>query len=115
VLKSIAFLWNKLFCPFSSTLSPCHQLPIPFSPKLSTDYPSLLHTHHLLTNLLNQLYTAPITCNPWHKHPPLQQQKYVQHTQGPQKPATPSLLPPLTHTTSHYSFSCHPIQLPKFQ
>jgi hypothetical protein len=31
---------------------------------MSAHYPSLLHTHHLLTNLLYHLYTAPTTCNP---------------------------------------------------
>jgi hypothetical protein len=36
---------------------------------LSTYYPSLLHTYHLLTN---QLYITPTPCNPWHKNPTLQ-------------------------------------------
>jgi hypothetical protein len=51
------------------------------SPNLSPHYLSLLHTHHLLTSLLYQLHTIPAPCNPWHKHPSLQQQKYIQtHT-----------------------------------
>jgi hypothetical protein len=99
VLKSIALLPNNLFCPFSPTLSPCLHLPLPFSPNLSPDYPSLLHTHHLLTNLLYQLYTTPNPCNSQHKNPPLQQQKYTQIHTRPQKPATPTMLP-LTHPTS---------------
>jgi hypothetical protein len=63
---------NYSFCPFSSTLSPCPRFPFPFSSNLSLDYTNLLHTHHLQTNLLYQLYTIPTTCNPWHKHLALQ-------------------------------------------
>jgi hypothetical protein len=57
VLKSIALLPNYSFFLFLSTLSLCPQLPLPFSLSLSPEYPSLLHTHHLLTNILYQLYT----------------------------------------------------------
>jgi hypothetical protein len=63
VLKSIAFLSSYSFCPFLSTLS-CPHLPLPFSSNLLPDYPFLLHTHHLQTNLLYQLYTTPTLCNP---------------------------------------------------
>jgi hypothetical protein len=44
--------------------SPSPHLSLPFSPNLSPDYPSLLHTHHLLTNLLYQLYTTSKPSNP---------------------------------------------------
>jgi hypothetical protein len=64
VLKSIALLPNNSFCLFSPTLSPYPHLPIPFSPNLSPDYPSLLYTYHPLTNLWYQLYTTPNPCNP---------------------------------------------------
>jgi hypothetical protein len=57
VLKSIAVLPNNSFCPFSPTLSLCPYLPLPFSLNLSPDYPSLLHTRHLLRNLLTTLQT----------------------------------------------------------
>jgi hypothetical protein len=72
VLKSVSLLSNDSFCPFSSTLSPWPHLPLPLSFNLSPDYLSLLHTHHLLTNLLHQLYTTPTPCNLWQKHPTLQ-------------------------------------------
>jgi hypothetical protein len=41
-----------LFSSFLSTFFSCPHLPLPFSPSLSPDYPSPVHTHHLLTNLL---------------------------------------------------------------
>jgi hypothetical protein len=63
VLKSTVLLPNNSFCPFSPTIIPCSQLSLTFSPNLSPDYHSLLHSHHLLTNLLYQLYTAPTPCN----------------------------------------------------
>jgi hypothetical protein len=53
------FLPNSFVCPFSSIFSPCAHLPQPFSPNLSSGYPSLLCTHHLLTNLLYQLLHNP--------------------------------------------------------
>jgi hypothetical protein len=82
VLQSIALLPNYSFCPISSALSPCPHIPLPSSTNLSPYHPSLLHTHHLLTNLLYQLYTNPNPCNPWHNHPTLQQkctQTYNSH------------------------------------
>jgi hypothetical protein len=113
VLKSIALLPNNSFRPFSLTLSPCPHVPLPFSLNLSPDYPSFLHTHHPLTNLLYQLYTTPNPC----KHPPLQQQKYTQtHTRTtklrsrcPTSPTHPPhfLPPPLVtpHPTSQISIA----------
>jgi hypothetical protein len=59
VLKSIALLPNYSFCSFSSILSSYPHLPLPFSTNLSPDYLSILHTHHLLTNLPYQLYSNP--------------------------------------------------------
>jgi hypothetical protein len=55
----------------SHPLSPCLHLSLLPSPNLSPHYPSLLHTHHLLTRLLYQLYKTPAPYNPWQKHPPL--------------------------------------------
>jgi hypothetical protein len=95
VVKSIALLPYYSFCPFSSTLSHCPHLSILFSPNLSPDYPSLLHTHDLLTNLLYQLYTTPTPCNLWHKHPTLQQQKYNQTHIRTTKPSNPHIASPI--------------------
>jgi hypothetical protein len=98
VPKSITVFPNNLFCPFSPTLSPCSHLLSPFSLNLPPDYSSLLYTHHALTNLVYQIYTTPTPCNPWHKHPLLQQQKYTQtHTRTTKmsSPCTASLTHPL--------------------
>jgi hypothetical protein len=73
------------------------------SPNLSPHYLSLLHTYHLLTSLEYKLYTTPALCNPWHKHPPLLQQKYTQTHTRVTKPSSPIPLNPPTHP-----FSCSP-------
>jgi hypothetical protein len=78
VLKSIALLPNYSSCTFSSTLSPCLHFSLPFAPKQSPDYLNLLHTQHLVTSTLYQLYTTPTPSSHWHKLPTLQQQKYTQ-------------------------------------
>jgi hypothetical protein len=104
VLESIALLPKYSFCPFLFTLSPCLHLSLSSSLNLSPHYTSLLHTHHLLTNLLYQLYTTPTPCNPLHRHPTLQQQKYPQTHTRATKPSSPTLLLPLTHPTSHLLF-----------
>jgi hypothetical protein len=114
VVKPIVLLPNYFFCPFSSTLSSCPHIPLPFIPNLSRDYPSLWHTHHLLTNYLYQLYTTPNPYNSWHKHPTLQQQKYTQTHTRAKNLAAPTSLPPLTHPTSCLHFWCHPNQFPNF-
>jgi hypothetical protein len=82
-----------------------HSLPLPSPPPYIlhqpvTRLPSLLYTHHLLTNLLCQLYTTPTPCNPWHKHPAVQQ-KYTQTHPRATKPRSP-------YTTS----STHPPHFP---
>jgi hypothetical protein len=64
VLKLIAPLSNNSFCSSHPLSSPSPHLLLPFSPNLSPDYPSLLHTHHPLNNLLYQLYTTPNPCSP---------------------------------------------------
>jgi hypothetical protein len=51
---------NNLFCPSYPLSSSSPHLPLPFFPNLSPDYPSLLHTHHTLNNLLYQ-FTQPQT------------------------------------------------------
>jgi hypothetical protein len=94
-VKIIALLPNYSFCPFSSLFPPPY-VPLPFSSNLSPHYPSLLHTHHLLTNLLYQHYTTPTPDNLWHKHPTIQQQKYTQTHTGATKPSSP-LTASLTH------------------
>jgi hypothetical protein len=66
-LHSSSFSCAKTHCPPLQRLilpphplsSPSLHLPLPFSPNLSPDYASLLHTHHPLNNLLYQLYTTP--------------------------------------------------------
>jgi hypothetical protein len=70
---------NTLSSP-SHPLFPLLHLPLPSSPNLSPHYLSLLHTQHLLTSLLYQQHTIPAPCNPWHKHPPLQQKYTQSHT-----------------------------------
>jgi hypothetical protein len=66
----------------------CLHLPFPSSSNLSPYCPSLLHIHHLLTSLLYQLHTTPAPCNPLHKPPPLQQQKYTQRHIRATKPSS---------------------------
>jgi hypothetical protein len=90
-------LAQLLFLPLLIHSLLCPHLPFPFSLNLSPDYLSLLHTPHLLTNLLHQLYITTTPCNPWHKHPTLQQQKYTQtHTKTTKtsSPCTTSLTHP---------------------
>jgi hypothetical protein len=99
-LKSIALLPNYYFCPFSSTLSPCPCLPshlpqpinrLPLPPTLSppADQPTIptLHNPNPMQTLTQAAYTTTTEIHPnTHKLP--------------QNPAAPTLLPPLTHTTS---------------
>jgi hypothetical protein len=91
------------FCPFPSTFSHLH-FPFLYAPNLSPHYPSFLHTHHPLTSLLYKLYSTPATCNPWHKHPPLQQWKSTQTHTRATKPSSPHNFTPSTHP-----FSCPPL------
>jgi hypothetical protein len=88
VLQSIGLLPNYSFCT-SHPLTSFLILP-------QSDYLSLLHTHHLLTNLLYQFYTTTTPYNPWHKHPTLQQ-KYTQTHTRATKPSSPHITSP-THT-----------------
>jgi hypothetical protein len=84
--------------PHSSTL-----FPIFTSPNLSPNCPSLLHTYHLLTSLLYQLYISPATWNPWHKHPPLQEKYPQTHTKAI-KPSITILLPlPIPFAAPHFN------------
>jgi hypothetical protein len=100
VLKYIALQPNYSFCPFSSTLSPGLHPLLLFSPNLSTNCPSLLHTHHLLTNLLSQLFTTQPPAIPDTSTLHYNNRNTPKHTQVPQNPAAP----PVTHPTSHLSF-----------
>jgi hypothetical protein len=59
MLQAIVLLPNCSFCPFSSTF-----FPLPSVSFLILHYPTLLHIHHLLTNLLYQLYTPQPPYNP---------------------------------------------------
>jgi hypothetical protein len=72
---SLLFLcYNPLFSLPATLSAPSHPffpLSLPLlltSSNLSPHYFSFLHTHHLLTSLLYQLYTTPVPFNPWHKH-----------------------------------------------
>jgi hypothetical protein len=82
---------------------PCLQVPLLSSPNLSPHYYSLLNTHHPLTSLQYQLYTILVPCNPWHKHPSLQQQKYTQTHTRATKTSNPH-----NYTPIHWPFSLPP-------
>jgi hypothetical protein len=104
-LSLLLLCYNPLFS-FPTTLSaPFHPISPPafnyLFPNLSPHYPSLLHTHHLLTNLLYQLYTTPTPAIP-----DTSTLHYNRNTltQGSQNPAAPTLLPSLTHPTAHLPF-----------
>jgi hypothetical protein len=100
MLQYIVLPPNYSFCSFSPTLSPSSS-PLPILHQPVTTLP-LSPTHSSpLTSLLYQLYTTPAPCNPWHKHPPLQQQKYTQTHARATKPSS-----------SHNSSPTHP---PLFQ
>jgi hypothetical protein len=86
------------------TLSPSLHLSLPSSANLSPHYSSLLHTHHMLTNPLYQLYTT--------QPPPIPDtstlhynRNTTKHTQGTQNQAAPMSLLPLTHPSSCFPFS----------
>jgi hypothetical protein len=83
-LHSPSFSWAKICCSLSQQLILpllTHSLPLPSPSSPFLPQPVTHHTHHPLTNLQYQLYTIPDSWNPWHKHPPLLQQKYTQtHT-----------------------------------
>jgi hypothetical protein len=118
-LLSLLFLCYNMLFSFPTTVSaPSHWLCHPVSPSSPilpqpvTTLPSLQHTHHLLISLLYQLYTIPAPCNPWHKHPPLQQ-KYTQTCTKATKPSSPYTSSLSQKTLSHAPFLCHLYQLPK--
>jgi hypothetical protein len=73
-------------------------------PNLSQLYPSLLHTHHSVTSLLSQPYTPPAPAIPDTSTLHYNNRNTSKHTQGPQNPATPILLPLSTHPFSHTLF-----------
>jgi hypothetical protein len=75
---SLFFLCYNLLLSLSTTLSaPSY----PFSAHLPLPLLSFSTCHHTtppsktLSSLLYQMCIPPHTCNSWHKHPPLQQQK----------------------------------------
>jgi hypothetical protein len=74
-LSLLLLHYNPLFSLPTILSTPSHPLSTPVlnspfsSSNLSSHYPSLLHTHNLLTTLLCQLYTFTVPCIPWHKHP----------------------------------------------
>jgi hypothetical protein len=89
---------HLLFLPLLTHSFPCLHLIFLSSPSLSPQESSLLHICHLLTSLLQQLYTNQVHCNPWHKHSTGQQQKYTHththtHTRTT-KPSSPKPFPP---------------------
>jgi hypothetical protein len=109
LLKSIALLPKNSFCPFLPTLSPDLTIPSHSPPTCHQITPSLLHTHHLLTNLQYQFYTTSTPCNPRHKHPPLQKQKYTQtHTRTTKTSST------LTASPNHLPHFPPPLLVPPY-
>jgi hypothetical protein len=99
---------NHSFCPLSSTPFHCPHLSLLSWLNLSPHYSTLLHTHHLLNTLLFQLYTTPALCNPWQKHPAIQQHKFTEHTRAtkPSNSHTSSPHTPLFHfPTFHATFT----------
>jgi hypothetical protein len=66
----------------SHPLSHHSHLHLLFSLNLSLEHPTLVGTHHLLTNLLYQLYTTPNPCNLCHNHHTLPQNNYTQTHKG---------------------------------
>jgi hypothetical protein len=99
VLQSIVFLPNFCFCPFSSILSPCLYLPLPFFPTCHITPPSYTLSIYWKTYCANFTQPQPpaipdtSTLN-YNRNTPKQ-------TQGPKNPAAPTLLPPLIHPISH--------------
>jgi hypothetical protein len=92
---NLLFSLSTMLYASSHPLLPMASPPPPSSHNLSPHYHSLLHTHHLLTSLLYQLYTTPASCNHWHKHPALQQQKYIQTHTRATKPSIPHISSPI--------------------
>jgi hypothetical protein len=86
--------FQLLFLPLLIHYLQLSSPPLLSSPKLLAQYPFLLHTHHLLTSLLYQLYTIPVPCKPCHKHPPLQKQKYIQIDTMDTKPSSSCIYSP---------------------
>jgi hypothetical protein len=68
--------------------------PPPCLPICVMHYPSCLCTYYLLISLLYQTHTPPSLCNPWHKHPPLQQINYtLTHKRALKSYKPPPILP----------------------
>jgi hypothetical protein len=109
VLQFILISPNYSFCPSHPLFALSSPLP-PILPKLSPQYSSLLHTNHLLTSLLYQLYAIPAPCNPWQKQLTLQQ-KYTQTHTRATKPISPIPLFP-TDPQLHPPFQWHLHQFP---
>jgi hypothetical protein len=56
----------------------------------------------------------PRPCNPWHKHPPLQQQKYTPIHKRATKPSSPHILSPTHPPLFLTSLSVHSTNFPNF-
>jgi hypothetical protein len=108
-LHSLTFSCTKIHCSPSKLLFwlllihtlPLPNLLLPFSPNLSPDCPTLLHTHHLLKNLLHQLYTTLTPAIPDISTLHYNNRYTPKHTQEPQNPAAPMPHSPSTHSFSH--------------
>jgi hypothetical protein len=109
LLHSSSFSWANIHCSPSQLLFlsllilsfPLPTLSLPIFLKHVTRLAPHTHTHHLLTNLLYQLYTTLTPCNPWHSTLQYNNRSTPKHTQGRQKQQP---LHPLTHPTSCLPF-----------
>jgi hypothetical protein len=116
-----SFSWATIHCSISQLLFlPLHIYSVPnlhlsflSSPNLSPHYPSLLHTHHPMTNLLYQLYTTRAPAIPDTSTLHYNNRNIPKHTQGPQNPAASIPLTSPTHPFPHLPLLYHSYQFPK--
>jgi hypothetical protein len=92
VLQSIVLLPNYSFCHFLPTFYHYLSLTVLLFCNLSPNYPTLLHTHHLLTSLLYQLYATPTRAIP--DTSTLHYKRNIpKYTQGPKTQKTLYIIP----------------------
>jgi hypothetical protein len=115
---SLLFLcYNPLFSfptTFSAPLyplSPHLQLPLLSFPNMSSHYLSFLHTHHLLTSLLYQLYPSPLKSLTYALSTTTTETHPNMHKSH--KPQQPSCFFPQPPTFSCAPLQCQQYQLPK--
>jgi hypothetical protein len=109
ILQPIVLPTNySSFLPLHIHSLPLSLFPPPILPQPVTTLPSILHTHHLLTRLLYELYTPLAPCNPWHQHPTLEQQKYTEMHTRATKPSSPHISSPTFCPSFSATFTNHP-------